>query len=65
MSKKIKKVYTNNSSFITADDLNEIINVINDCCLKIDYMFYKETDIKKAAEIMAEILGNNKINKEL
>ena len=42
---------------ITADELNNMVDAINELHLKIDYLFYQKTDPKKAAEIMAEILG--------
>jgi hypothetical protein len=55
--KKIKKQFINNVTPIDADDLNEIVDAINDMYYKVTYLFYRETDPKKAAEFMAEILG--------
>ena len=55
--KRINKKFINNVTPIDADDLNDIVKAINDLDLKINYLFYKDRDPQKAAEIMAEILG--------
>ena len=57
MMKRLTKRFINNQTAIDADDLNNITDAINDLDLKINYLFYQKTDPKKAAEIMAEILG--------
>jgi len=54
---RIDKKFINNITRITADDLNDIVDAINNLDLKINYLFYQKTDPQKAAELMAEILG--------
>jgi len=55
--KRITSKFYDGRSMITADELNNMVDAINELHLKIDYLFYQKTDPKKAAEIMAEILG--------
>jgi hypothetical protein len=55
--KRLTKRFINNQTIIDADDMNEMADAINELHLKIEYLFYQKTDPKKAAEIMAEILG--------
>lgn len=58
---RLHKIFVNNiSQLIAASDLDKIVDAINEIYLKVDYLFYKETDPEKAAEIMAEILGGKK-----
>ena len=59
--KRITSKFYNAGSMITADEMNDIVDAVNELHLKIDYLFYQKTDPKKAAEIMAEILGE-KVN---
>ncbi len=57
--KRINKRFTDYGT-INAKDFNEIIDAINEIHFKINYLYYKETDPDKAADLMAEILGGKK-----
>lgn len=41
------------------DAIMNCVEAINNLTLKVNYLFYKDTDPQKATELMAEILGQH------